>query len=449
MQAIGAQQSALVSSLVNNGCQPSLVDIGPTNLLPVQAAKFQYQRAQQHLDGAPNSNPGSNCRALVPLDQPSVSAEAQHRRLSNFASALSAGGVGLLGLGDKSFGLSRAIVQEADSKPGFVKNHNNQFVNAYSGVIAPIPLCPRRPNTDQPDLTPPVQSCQELYRSFCEGDITNRDRYEIMMETQRNIVRFIKGKRTVKMGKHKFIGPDVKYPILCFKTGNGATTEFKTFVMDRVVFKPLECEWVRCALHLDDSGQLDSGFYATMMFKPWTNTDRLAPDDQTMCELAKWFSDESREWVCKLIYYSPTCIPAVKLVVSGEQSCCTDWCNVEYAFKNLVPKKETKAADDTDALNAVRSLLGHLKPKPVTSKSIEPASSDAGPSRPCAQPPASTTKRPKSAAKPKSRKKRKTLPGPGLSVVFVILLMLFATCEFIGELIILGPEPYEFRLYAH
>jgi hypothetical protein len=383
---------------------------GPTSLLPVAAAAYAIEHGntlpESIQDGKKRTShmvdaqqgPGTVGHVHLHLGQQLANLETLPQETVQVCQeSLAMQGEGLLGLADDGgFGLAETIVSRADqSVPGFVKSGHLQLSAEYRGV------CEKPPDFEPEAALWPV-TCQDLYGDRCKRDIKDQGRYNVALELQKNVVRYVKMFRSVKMGRSYHLAPDRPYPLLLAR----AADQMKCWLMYRVSFSPYDADWLNCELLNCEGSVLVEGAQAKPQFEHVPASELLRPCSHTMSELAFWHSSQNKDWECTMVNYTPSKGPPYLLTIDVGSANWHLFGNTNYfdsllAHKpgNMSESEDENAEDNCTALRSASSFLNVATPAEPKAKA-----------KPQAKTKGNTSKKP-SAAKKRSAPKSGSAAG--------------------------------------
>lgn len=114
------------------------------------------------------------------------------------------GGIGTFGVGDTEFGISKALVEHADSETtGFVRNYNSSWRTRTGGILGE--------NKELQQARGVIQlPCMDEF-GFCCKSVFSKDRFNTVLEQLKGFVRG-HHRSHVKQGTKKSQGPQVSIP---------------------------------------------------------------------------------------------------------------------------------------------------------------------------------------------------------------------------------------------
>jgi hypothetical protein len=135
--------------------------------------------------------------------------------------------------------------------------------------------------------------------------------------------------RNLRHGKFYYISPDLKYPLLLAKAGS----QEHCWIMFRLSFSPLECDWMQCQLE-----STATGLTAKPLFRHWPFCTRLGPVHKRSQEISQMYSESDADWKFKLVQqYSverrlaiPTNNSPIVLDISAEHIESSQWAAAQH-----------------------------------------------------------------------------------------------------------------------
>lgn len=114
------------------------------------------------------------------------------------------GGIGAMGVGDQEFGISKSLVEQADSATkGFVKHYNSSWRACTGGVCGE--------NKDLQQARGVIRlSCLDQF-GFCIQSISSEAKFDMVLDQLKGFVRG-HHRRHMKEGSKKSQGPQVSIP---------------------------------------------------------------------------------------------------------------------------------------------------------------------------------------------------------------------------------------------
>eukprot|EP00435_Cladocopium_sp_Y103_P019107 s3494_g4.t1 len=281
-------------------------------------------------------------------------------------------GHGLHGLGDSKFGLSESIVQAAMQAPGFVKQSDLQFKSEHSTV------CPEAIiSLDDTDYVENDKSCQQLCGRYCRSEVQHPDIFRNAIEMIKSVARVLASRRDVKNGNTIHLSPSARLPVLIIKTPLGLFGRLAC----RVAFKPLEVDWIRCSVSNVADSDGNSLLRVVLQFDTLSDSSRLCPCTDTMCELAIWISKifmMKDGYGCTLYtdYELDEQHDHILLIRSEHESSSTTSMD-EHSFKELVKEKHKEHKDRVPNEEEAESKQGRPKSTGAQSSDDRPVRSAA------------------------------------------------------------------------
>eukprot|EP00435_Cladocopium_sp_Y103_P012423 s1823_g3.t1 len=296
----------------------------------------------------------------------------------------------LFGLGDENFGISEALLEEACKRDGFIESSHRQFAADHSFV------CEMAANLgeDESMNVDNQKHCQNVYGRYCKLDIQNPVRYECAVEMSRNIARHLATRRKMKFGQQTHLCPDTPFPVLIIRSPEDQVVYGR--LAARVCFKPLEIDWLHCAVTCDNGGGLWKIRPEVDMFRCGSSRCQL-PKIDSMEELAVWFSQLAGSWKFQIFWdYELSHVDFSEIVLRPdhehmEVARTSDDANV--GLEDLLPPARKPAAErsleelqESKTLDAAVSLMQRLAPVRKPTGSAKETREQAGTKKRAANP---------------------------------------------------------------
>lgn len=219
-------------------------------------------------------------------------------------------GYGALGIGEAKYGLAASLVAKADEQPGFVRKSDAKFVQEHGGI------CKEAPAFEQ-EVFPTC--CQARFGSFCKKDIANKRAFDTAQGFQNNIIRRLRAQRTGRMSGATFLTPDVPFPLVVGIPSDESAAP-KGWVMFRVSFNPLDCEWINCEMS-GTSKSVVQDFEVKPTITTWREFDGsdcslMRPCTTSLVEFARWHCDNPG-WKYISTQYTVSKCPPYRLHVNA------------------------------------------------------------------------------------------------------------------------------------